>query len=154
MGRRRQGREFALQSLYLTDVSGMSGAEAATTVGAGSKLDTPTREFAKNLIDGTESNRPSLDGHIRSVAKNWELGRMASVDRTLLRLASFELLHCHDTPVSVIIDEALEIAKAYSSHDSSKFINGILDRIKLERIETDSPVPKKSAKKKSSRKSG
>ncbi|PCI34215.1 MAG: transcription antitermination factor NusB [Elusimicrobia bacterium] len=133
MGRRRQGREFALQSLYLTDVSGMSGSEAAKTVGSGSKLDASVREFADSLIKGTETHRHSLDSHIRGVAKNWELGRMASVDRTLLRLSSFELIHCVDTPVSVVIDEALEIAKVYSSHDSSKFINGILDKIKLER---------------------
>ena len=153
MGRRRQAREFALQSLYLTDVSGMSGAEAAASVGAGSKLDAATREFAETLIKGTETHRASLDGHIRGVAKNWELGRMASVDRTLLRLSSFELLHCPDTPVSVVIDEALEIAKIYSSHDSSKFINGILDKIKLERKNSETR-PRKSTKMKGSRTRG
>ncbi len=126
----------------------MSGAEAASSVGAGSKLDKVTRDFAKGLIDGTESHRASLDVHIRGVAKNWELGRMASVDRSLLRLSSYELLHCPDTPVSVVIDEALEIAKVYSSHDSSKFINGILDKIKLERTSGNAPKPVKSTKKK------
>jgi N utilization substance protein B len=133
MGRRRQGREFALQSLYIVDVSAMSAAEAVSTVGAGSKMDAAARDFADALITGTVEHCPALDGHIREVAENWELGRMASVDRTLLRLASFELLFCPDTPVSVVIDEALEIAKIYSSHDSSKFINGILDKIKLKR---------------------
>ena len=138
MGRRRQAREFALQSLYLTDISKMSGAEAMLTVGAGSKLDDGTRDFARALVEGTEKHGASLDGHIRNVAQNWELGRMASVDRSLLRLASYELLHCPETPVSVVIDEALEIAKVFSSSDSSKFINGILDKIKLERRENGS----------------
>ncbi|OIO04445.1 MAG: transcription antitermination factor NusB [Elusimicrobia bacterium CG1_02_63_36] len=133
MGRRRQGREFALQSLYLIDVGGMNRSEASLTVGHGSKMDSAAREFAEALIAGTETYLASLDEHIRAVARNWELGRMATVDRNLLRLASYELLHCPETPVSVVIDEALEIAKIYSSHDSSKFINGILDKIKLER---------------------
>jgi N utilization substance protein B len=147
MGRRRQGREFALQSLYLVDVGGMSRAEAMTVVGHGSKIDAATREFADSLIAGTEKHQGALDGHIRGVAKNWELGRMASVDRNLLRLASYELLHCPDTPVSVVIDEALEIAKVYSSHDSSKFINGILDKIKLQRANGSAAAVKPRNKK-------
>lgn len=146
MGRRRQGREFALQSLYLIDVGGMNRSEASLTVGHGSKLDAAAREFAESLIAGTETHRASLDEHIRTVAQNWELGRMASVDRNLLRLASYELLHCPETPVSVVIDEALEIAKVYSSHDSSKFINGILDKIKLERAQNGAPGDERKPK--------
>jgi len=130
MGRRRQGREFALQSLYLVGMGGMSVQEAMLIVRARMKLDEKTLEFASHLAEGTDKNREKLDVRIQKTAKNWALERMASVDLNLLRLASFELLHCPETPPSVVIDEALEIAKTYSSRDSSKFINGILDKIR------------------------
>lgn len=130
MGRRRQAREFALQSLYLADTSRMSLEEAMLSVGAGFSLDEPTKEFARSLVLGTGKNIQRIDERIRTIAANWDLERMAAVDRSLLRLASYELLHCPDTPVGVAIDEALEIAKVYSSRESSRFLNGILDKIK------------------------
>ena len=77
--------------------------------------------------------RPELDKHIQATAQNWAMPRMACVDRNVLRLASFELLMRNDTPVNVVIDEAIEIARKYSTEDSTKFINGILDKIKEHR---------------------
>lgn len=139
-GRRRQAREFALQTLYLTDTGRMSLTEATLIVAAGSRLDAKTEGFARELCEGTSARRKALDEHIQKIAKNWELGRMAAVDRNILRMASYELLHCIETPCSVVIDEALEIAKVYSSRDSSKFINGILDKIKSLRPK-EKPAP-------------
>lgn len=130
MGRRRQARELALQALYLADAARMSGEEALLIVRAGSEVDEKAETFARQLTLGTLSDLADLDERIAKVAKNWDLGRMAAVDRNILRMASYELLRCPETPISVVIDEALEIAKAYSSEDSSAFINGILDKVK------------------------
>ncbi|MDE2292873.1 MAG: transcription antitermination factor NusB [Elusimicrobia bacterium] len=130
MGRRRQGRESALQALYLMDTGRMSAAEGFLIATAGIQLDEKTAAFARELADGTEARLEELDERIRQTAKNWSLERMAAVDRNLLRLASFELLHHPHTPVRVVIDEAIEIAKTFSSAESSKFINGILDKVK------------------------
>jgi transcription antitermination protein NusB len=78
----------------------------------------------------------ALDPVIKKYAENWELHRMATIDRCILRMASFELLYDVETPVKVIINEAVEIAKKYSTSESSRFVNGILDKVKLERPET------------------
>lgn len=129
MGRRRQARELALQALYLADAARMDAEEALRIVGA-RELDEKGQQFARSLVLGTSARVAQLDELIQKVAQNWEVERMACVDRNLLRLASYELLHCPDTPVSVVIDEALEIGKKYSSEDSSRFLNGILDKIK------------------------
>ncbi len=129
MGRRRQAREFALQALYLCE-SGMGVDEAVRAILMKTDIDNTSLDFAKTLAEGTFERRDELDKKIQKIAKNWTLERMAAVDRNLLRLASFELLHCAETPPHVVIDEAVEIAKVYASADSSSFINGILDRIK------------------------
>ena len=133
MGRRRQGRETALQALYLCDTGKMSVEEAFRIVSYGSPADEKTLLFARELADGAEAHKDALDAHIRTVARNWSLERMAVVDRNILRMSSFELLHHQRTPIKVVIDEAFEIAKSFSSAESSKFINGILDKIKDER---------------------
>lgn len=135
MGRRRQAREAALQALYLCEMGKMSAREAMQSVLAGSTLDDVSAAFAHDLAVGAQTHREALDERIRPIAANWSLERMTAVDRNILRLASYELLHCPQTPIGVIIDEALEIAKIYSSTDSSRFINGILDKIRLARDE-------------------
>lgn len=133
MGRRRLARETALQALYLAETGRMSAQEGLLIVRAGAKLEAEVLAFATALAVGADERRADLDARISRAAENWAIERMAAVDRNLLRLASYELLHCPDTPVGVVIDEALEIAKIYSSADSSRFLNGILDRIKSER---------------------
>jgi transcription antitermination protein NusB len=140
MGARRQAREAALQILYLMDVGGFSFEDASKRFWLDSDLPPRGRQFAEELASGAAAQRPQLDACIVKYAENWELGRMAAVDRNILRLAAFELLHHIDTPVSVVIDEAVEIAKTFSTQDSGKFVNGILDKIKLERPES-APVP-------------
>jgi len=130
---RRQGREAALQALYLVDVCQLDLKDFPSTAWSEEPLAQKTREFAEHLANGVVSRWTRLDKLISHYAKNWELKRMAAVDRCILRLAAGELLMDIDTPVSVIINEAVEIAKRYSTAESSKFVNGILDKIKEER---------------------
>lgn len=133
MGLRRQAREAALQILYLADIANLPGDKAAKIIWAGSEAPPKSKNFADELARGALAHRPVLDAVIAKVAENWEIGRMAAIDRNILRLAAFELMHSLETPVSVVIDEAVEIAKTYSTQDSGKFVNGILDKIKTER---------------------
>ena len=86
--------------------------------------------FCEELIRGVDSNRASLDEHLQRYADNWELKRMGGVDRNVMRVALFEMLHRPDIPPVVSINEAVEIAKDLSSEESGKFVNGILDRIR------------------------
>jgi N utilization substance protein B len=88
------------------------------------------QEFANQLFLGTLSRLKEIDRHIQQHAKNWRLSRMAAVDRNILRLAAFELMSDCKTPGTVVINEALEIAKKYSTHESAQFVNGVLDSIK------------------------
>jgi len=133
MGLRRQAREAALQILYLSDVAKINGDESARIIWAGMDFPPRARRFADALAAGTLSHRMGIDALITRFAENWEIGRMAAIDRNLIRLAAFELLHEAGTPVSVVIDEAVEMAKTFSTQDSGKFVNGILDKIKAER---------------------
>ena len=134
MGRRRQSREIALQALYIIDTSGTEVGEAFKSVNRRESADDPkTIEFARELVTGTTNHRGQLDKLIEGAAQNWALSRMAAVDRNVLRLAAFELLHRHDIPVKVVIDEAIEIARKFSTEDSTRFINGILDKLKENR---------------------
>lgn len=131
MGRRRQAREIALQALYIIDTSGTARDEAFKIVNRREAPDDEkTLEFARELVDGTIAERPSLDKHIEDTAENWALSRMAAVDRNVLRMAAYELLHRLETPVNVVIDEAIEIVRKFSTEESTRFVNGILDKIK------------------------
>jgi transcription antitermination protein NusB len=96
--------------------------------------------FADELIAGTLEHREEIDGHIRTLAHNWEFDRIAKIDLALLRLAIFEMLYRKDIPPIVSINEAIDLSKLYSSADSKRFINGILDRMK-DKIGRDSRKP-------------
>jgi N utilization substance protein B len=135
MGRRRQAREIALQALYIIDTSGTPEAEAFAIVNrrADEPGDEKTLEFARELVSGANAARAELDKLIEGAAQNWALARMAAVDRNVLRLSAFELLHRRETPVNVVIDEAIEIVRKFSTEDSTRFINGILDKLKEHR---------------------
>lgn len=131
MGRRRQAREIALQALYIMDTSGTPEKEAFAIVNRREEPDDEkTLDFARSLVAGSTEHRPVLDKHIESTAENWALSRMAAVDRNMLRLAVYELLFRLDTPVNVVIDEAIEIVRKFSTEESTRFVNGILDKIK------------------------
>ena len=130
---RRQGREAALQLLYLVDMSGLELDKIPEAVLSEDPLAPQTQAFARRLAAGTVAHWDRIEKLIQHHAHNWELRRMAAIDRCILRLASFELLEEVETPVNVVINEAVEIAKKYSTAESSKFVNGILDKIKEER---------------------
>src|SRR4051794_19549846 len=112
---RRQGREAALQMLYLVDTTDVDLDKIPDSVLSEEPLATKTRAFAHHLASGTVVHWDRIEKLIKHYAKNWELHRMAVVDRCLLRLASFELLEDLETPVNVIINEAVELAKKYST---------------------------------------
>jgi transcription antitermination protein NusB len=129
MGARRKARELALQMLYENDVAGTAPAEMFGRSEELRKAPQGLRDFTERLVSGTLENRQKLDEIISRQADHWRLVRMPVVDRNILRLALFELLHEPTTPRPVIIDEALEIAKRFSTPRSSQFINGILDGV-------------------------
>jgi N utilization substance protein B len=157
MGQRREARERAVQFLFQHDLNPPENLEEAlghfwltqqaTAIaeekgGAnwGQKVELPpptaqelaTRLFADKLIRGVLEHQPELDARIKQHAENWNLHRMAVVDRNILRLAIYEMLHRDDIPPVVSINEAVDIAKKFSTQDSGKFVNGILDKIKGE----------------------
>src|SRR5204862_3852336 len=92
----------------------------------------PTRTVAEQLIRGTVLHRNEVDEKIKKYTEHWELPRIAAVDRNILRLAMFEMLYRDDIPPVVSINEAVDIAKKFSTNDSGKFVNGILDKVKSE----------------------
>ena len=130
MKKRTRGRELALQLLYQLDLRGEELFEQADEFLRGEENDREAKTFAKKLLAGVHENQAELDRTIQSVAQNWDIARMAVIDRNVLRLAAFELLHCKDIPPKVAINEAIELGKRYSTQNSGAFINGILDKIK------------------------
>jgi len=98
------------------------------------------RSFATSLADGTVEHMGEIDPLIEQSAENWRLARMPVMDRLILRLAVYEFLHQADTPPPVVIDEALELAKRFSTPEAVKFINGVLDGVR-KRLHPDSPTP-------------
>ncbi len=136
--KRRSSREYALQFLYRIDFlevgSSKDALKNATLAfwAETNESDEDVRAFAENIIEGTLRNLGPIDEEIARVADRWDLGRMASVDRNILRMGAYELLYRPDIPDAVSMNEAIEIAKKYSTADSAAFINGILDRIARE----------------------
>ena len=130
MGERRQARENALKALYLIDVAGLSVDETIEIIKRGNSFSDSLIEFMDTLVRGTIELKTHIDEIITKYTENWEISRMSTVDRNILRLASYELMKMKETPVNVIINEAIEIAKTYSTADSGRFVNGILDKIK------------------------
>ena len=132
MGLRRIARECALQMLYEFDVGKHSKDEIFRTYWQMNEHPPKVREFAEQLLKGTLLRLREIDAIIQQHAKNWRLGRMAVVDRSILRIAVYEFLSGGKTPETVVINEALEIARKFSTNDSAQFVNGILDSIKTE----------------------
>ncbi len=132
MGTRRKARECALQMLFAADVA--KAQESALTNNYWNELgedtlDEKTRGFADAIVVGALRQLETIDDTIRTRAEHWRIERMAIVDRNVLRLAVYEFLFT-DTPHTVVINEALEIARRFSSYEATQFINGILDAIK------------------------
>ncbi|MCF8077534.1 MAG: transcription antitermination factor NusB [Desulfotignum sp.] len=134
MGDRRQSRELALQALFFLDMN--SSNDVAADVEAfclENETDlTPTiRPFFMDLVQGVITAMDKIDPMLETCSKHWKVSRMPVVDRNIMRIAAFELLERQDIPPSVTINEAVDIAKKYSTRESGSFVNGILDRIRL-----------------------
>jgi N utilization substance protein B len=130
MRNRTRARECALKILYAIDIRKDSSEECARTFWEGQPaIADEVREFSDFLVQGVAENRNSIDSVISKYATNWQIKRMPTIDRNILRLAAFELLFAEDIPPKVSINEAIEMAKRYGDKDSGKFVNGVLDKI-------------------------
>jgi N utilization substance protein B len=131
--KRRQAREYALQILFQIDFTEKKlGRRELDEFWSDKKDNKEIRKFAEELVKGTLEKLEDIDALIEKLAENWILGRMAAVDRNILRFAAYEILYRKDIPSAVTINEALEIAKKYSSSESAPFLNGVLDRLAKE----------------------
>ena len=134
MRKRTQGRELALQVLYQIDLLKGLPEDERDRFLAQHAESADVREFAVSLVDGVLKVRTDIDAEIEEVAKNWELGRMAIIDRNILRMGVLELVYrSAEIPPKVAINEAVDLAKKYSTKNSSAFVNGILDKVKERR---------------------
>jgi transcription antitermination factor NusB len=164
--RRTRAREIAMQVLFQFDVRGESyaselgksieqlcrdeagGGEPAgdpkSEGGAKPERDTDkdVAEFAARLVDGTLQHRAAIDQRLQGVTRNWDLRRMATVDRNVLRMAVYELMFCTDVPPKVSINEAIDLGKKFSTANSGGFVNGILDRIRIDLEKERGPAGK------------
>ena len=129
MRKRTKAREYALQLLYQLDVTGAEPRHGVEEFWAYRDAPSEVKIFATHLVEGTLTRRPELDQLIAAHANNWEIGRMAVVDRNILRLGAYELLYADDVPPKVCLNEAIELAKRFGDEESSRFVNGILDTI-------------------------
>jgi N utilization substance protein B len=125
---RSRGRELALKYLYQADVR-KDGAEAFNDFVEHQDEGGAAAAFARDLVNGVIAGKSELDRLISGYARNWSLHRMAVIDRNILRIGAFELLGADPPPRSVVINEAIELAKRFSTAESGRFINGVLDRV-------------------------
>jgi N utilization substance protein B len=132
MASRRKSREFAMQMLYQWEICGYTPAQVEATFFSNQRADPEVEGFARDLFEGAVNDIDQLDRLVRQHADNWRLERMAAVDRNILRIALYELLHHLETPAAAVINEALEIARRFSTGDSVEFVNGVLDGIRKE----------------------
>ena len=133
MGKRRKAREIALQFLYQLDQTGAADpAPFETDFWSRHPVDDEARSFAASLVRGAKTQQAKIDAIIAESTEHWDLERMAVVDRNILRMAVYELLCEPGVPGKVAINEAIEIAKKFGTAESSRFINGVLDRIHRE----------------------
>ena len=130
MGIRRVARECAVQMLYQRDVGKHECGYILKSFWEMNEHSPRVREFATRLFEGRAARLKEIDKLIQAHAENWRLSRMAAVDRNILRLAVYELLSEDRTPSTVVINEALEVARKFSTHESAQFVNGILDSIR------------------------
>ena len=132
MSRRRKAREIALQTLYAEEVSGTDWHAAFRDNVERRNPSDEVVEYAMRLVTNVMDEKADLDRRIRDRLENWTLERVSIVDRTILRIALAELLHCPEVPTNVIMNEAIEIAQKFSTADAGRFVNGVLDSLARE----------------------
>jgi N utilization substance protein B len=124
---RSKARKRALDVLFEADLRGRGEVETLGEWTA--RADPPVQDYARSLVAGVAEHRGDIDTMLAGYSGDWPLERMPSVDRSILRLATYELLYCPDVPDAVVIDEAVELAKSLSTDESPAFVNGILARV-------------------------
>jgi transcription antitermination factor NusB len=130
MIKRRFAREYCLQVLYILEISSLTVSDLSNIIATHTSILEPDLlEFYKKLLDSTIGSINEINKTIKSISLNWEMDRMAATDKCILRMAVCEMRILKHAPVAVIINEAIELAKKYSTEKSGKFINGILDHI-------------------------
>jgi len=129
MGARRRARECALQLLYMWEFHRQTNDFDTAPFWAENQEDQATRAFAEAIVNGVIESIEDIDNIIKSASLNWRIDRMAIVDRNILRIATWELLKVQDTPLKVVLNEAIELGKKFGSEDSSAFVNGVLDKV-------------------------
>jgi N utilization substance protein B len=145
MGLRRQAREVALQALFVCDFTGKWAMSSVQLTFDHFGVPAGVKPFAERLCQGVIDNITTIDSELTKASQNWSITRMARVDRSILRVACYEILYLPDVPNRVAINEAIEISKRYSADDSPSFINGVLDRLastsSLSSKITAAPIP-------------
>lgn len=132
MGVRRKGREAALKILYSMDLNPVPGKNACAQILDYGEVPENTREFTRELVEETLGRLEEIDSHIQKASLKWEISRMAAVDRNVLRLAVSELTGVSPKPVRVVLNEAIELAKKFGGEESGTFVNGVLDRVRID----------------------
>lgn len=127
---RHEGRMLATQFLFQRDFNRDDFEEALKLFWEGQSAGKKARAFAEELVRGVEAHRTEIDERLQGYASNWEVKRMGAIDRNVLRMALYEMFYCLDIPPIVSINEAVDIAKEFSSIQSGHFVNGVLDRAK------------------------
>jgi transcription antitermination factor NusB len=129
MSNRRRAREYVLKALYAFEQGGQTSDDIRGAIIEKSGLDSNGMAFASLLYDNTVHNIAQIDKYINKLATNWKLERIAIVDKNIIRMAICEVEYMPDIPIKVAINEAIELAKKYSTLESASFVNGILDRV-------------------------
>ena len=132
MGKRRKSREFALQALYQWNITREGALRILGQFLAHFLAEAEGDEFGEQIVIGVLEHCGQIDQLIEQYSEHWRLDRMSMIDRTILRIATFELLYRDDIPAKVTLNEAIDLGKRFGSTDSGSFINGILDRIQKE----------------------
>jgi N utilization substance protein B len=130
MGRRRKAREETLRILYRLEFDNRQSEETLSQYWENKKTNQAIREYSTWLVNGIISHHKKIDTIIQNASEHWRLSRMALIDRNILRMAVFELLYEENIEPAVVINEAIEIAKAYSGNEAAAFVNGVLDAIR------------------------
>jgi len=130
MGQRRKAREETLRILYRLEFDNKQPEETLSQYWENKKTNQATREYSTWLVNGIISHHKKIDTIIQNASEHWRLSRMAIIDRNILRMAVFELLYEENIEPAVVINEAIEIAKAYSGDEAATFVNGVLDAIR------------------------
>lgn len=129
MGMRRKGRELAVQALYQLEIRNESAPDILAAFWEQCEAGPRARRFALDLVEGVRRARQEIDAAIEGACENWKLDRLSTVDLSVLRVATYELMYTPEVPTSVVLDEAIEVARRFGTTDSAAFVNGVLDRI-------------------------